>query len=41
MDMDIVIPAFATYILAAVHVCGLIAALHAIFTVRTSQGALA
>ncbi len=41
MEMDIVVPPFATYILAAIHVCGLIAALHAVLTVRTSQGALA
>lgn len=41
MSADLYIPHVFAYLLAFVHLLGLLAALHAIFTVRTSQGALA
>lgn len=41
MYMDLAIPTFVAYLLAVIHLCGIIAAIHAVLTVRTSQGALA
>ena len=39
--MDYHSPYFFGYVLGLIHLLGIIAALHAVFTVRTAQGAIA
>lgn len=39
--MDFHSPYFFGYVLGLIHLLGIIAALHAVFTVRTAQGAIA
>ena len=39
--MDYHSPYFFGYLLGLIHFLGIIAALHAVFTVRTAQGAIA
>jgi hypothetical protein len=39
--MDYHSPYFFGYVLGLIHLLGMIAALHAVFTVRTAQGAIA
>ncbi|CAE6954483.1 MULTISPECIES: cardiolipin synthase [Pseudomonas] len=41
MLADFGMPHFLSYLLISIHLCGLIAAVHAVLTVRTAQGALA
>ncbi|QLC73118.1 cardiolipin synthase [Pseudomonas sp. LPB0260] len=41
MLTDLGIPHLLTYLLAAIHTLGVLAAIHAVFTVRTAQGAIA
>ena len=41
MHMDYHSPLFFGYLLGVIHLLGIIAALHALFTVRTAQGAIA
>ncbi|NQD93400.1 cardiolipin synthase [Pseudomonas sp. CrR25] len=39
--MDVGIPHLLTYLIAAIHALGMLAAVHAVLTVRTAQGAIA
>lgn len=41
MPLDFAIPNLSAYLIAAIHALGLLAAVHAVLTVRTAQGALA
>jgi cardiolipin synthase len=41
MHMDYHSPYFFGYLLGLIHLLGMVAALHALFTVRTAQGAIA
>lgn len=41
MPLDFAIPNLFAYLIAAIHALGLLAAVHAVLTVRTAQGALA
>ena len=41
MPMDFGIPHLFTYLIAAIHALGVLAAVHAVLTVRTAQGAIA
>lgn len=41
MPVDVGIPHLLTYLIAAIHALGMLAAVHAVLTVRTAQGAIA